>query len=135
MPTTDPLEEKKQKKPEPSPYREWQATDKNDRVPWLRVGYFDGWCQVWVVEGLVRSPATGRISKDWKPVGQLSDRTEWFWDQLGSRHFTNRVGDLRREIENYKNRSKEWLDKGGSLRDLNLAMAKANGTWKEEAHE
>ena len=75
---------------------------KDDKVPFLRIGYFDGWDQAWIVEGRVRNLRTGGTSRSWKTVGQLSDRTGWFWDMEKSQHFTNRVGDLRREIENYK---------------------------------
>lgn len=126
-----PKEKKPKKKPEPSPWKVYHRKE-DLKAPFLRIGYFDDWQQLWCIEGRRRNLRTGMASGKWEPVGYLSDRTEWYDDKLMSQHFVDRVPSFRDEIRRYKERVRKLVDDGGSLRDLHLEMARKNGTWKED---
>ena len=64
-------DEKKKKKPEPSPWKVYSSGDVSSYVAFARIGYWDAWAQKWLVEGRVRAPS-GKPGKGWKPVAHLS---------------------------------------------------------------
>ena len=132
-------EKKKKKAPEPSPWKVYRAGDSLSHVAFARIGYWDSWEQAWVVEGRVRSPS-GRLRKPWIDVARLSRHGDLSLPgkpgvppYIAQGSFLDHISqDMVRETEDYVRRSKEWLDEGGTLRDLNLIMAKENGTWEGE---
>lgn len=128
----------KKPKPEPSPWKVYSSGDASSHVAFARIGYWDAWAQKWLVEGRVRAPS-GKPGKGWKPVAHLSrggnlshPKEAATPSYLAAGEFLDRIKpDMLDETVAYQKRSKDWLEKGGTLRDLNLRMAIENGTWDD----
>ena len=114
---------------EPFPWRVYRNPDPLDRLFSARLGWWDSWRMAYVVLGRARS-GKGRVSKAWSPAAMLTRSGEVYCpDGIRPGLFLESVAaEMKSEADAYEKRSREWLAAGGTLRDLDRAMAIENGT-------
>lgn len=116
-------------KQEPFPWKVYRNPEPRGNPFSVRIGWWDSWHMAYVILGRKRSQK-GKASRKWSEIGFMSRSGDVYFESGQTRsEFVESLGkELSSEAVEYNERSKKWLDGGGSLRELNREMAMENGT-------